>query len=107
VAAGRPAVSCTGDDYNGYLKFWVQQHAKYPGFKLSAVPEPPAEESTLALQDAVQLLQGKSVPKQDILHPPIITDANVAQYVQMNLPDDVFDFSQPLTAAELRQLFAS
>lgn len=106
VAAGRPAVSCTGDDYNGYLKFWINEHAKYPGFKLSAVPEPPAEESTLALQDAVQLLEGHQVSKQDILHPPIITDANIGKYVQMNLPDDVFDFSQPLVAAQLRKLFA-
>src|SRR5579875_96794 len=105
-AAGRALVPCTGDDYNGLLKLWVQQHARYPDFKISAVPEPPAEESTLALRYAVQLLQGKKVPKQTTLHPPIITDANVAKYVQMNLPDDVFDFSAPLTQAQLQHLFA-
>jgi ribose transport system substrate-binding protein len=106
LSAGRPLVSCTGDDYNGYLKLWVRYHAKYPHFHVSAVPEPPAEESTEALKDAIALLEGEHVPHITILHPPVITDANVTKYVQMGLPDSVFVFSYPLTSAQLRKLFA-
>ena len=106
LAAGRPLVPCTGDDYNGFLKFWVMHHAKYPDFKISAVPEPPAEESIGALNLAIALLEGKHVPHITTLHPPVITDATVMKYVQMNLPDSVFVFSYPLTAAELRHLFS-
>jgi ABC-type sugar transport system substrate-binding protein len=107
LAAGRPLIPCAGDDYNGILKMWVKYHEKYPDFKYVGYPQPPAEEATVALTNAIDLLEGKKgVPHMETLMPPTITEANISKYVQMTLPDAVYVFGSPLTHGELLKLFS-
>jgi ribose transport system substrate-binding protein len=103
IAAGRKLVPITGDDYNGLLKVYDQHHADNPDFKLGLISEP-TWESTLAVRTALALLSGKDVPKQQIIQPTLIDDANYTQYVKRDLPDGVF-VDTDLTDAELAAIF--
>ena len=103
LAAGRKLVPITGDDYNGILKIYDQHHEDNPDLKLGLVSEP-TWESTLAVRTALKLLAGEDVPKQQIIQPTLIDNANYAQYVKRDLPDGVF-VDTDLTDAELAKIF--
>ena len=103
LAAKRPLIPVTGDDYNGLLKLFAQYEATEPKFKIGLLSEP-TWESTLALRTALMILKGENVPQQQIIQPQFITAENYKQYVKPDLPDGVFVDSD-LSPAALKQLF--
>lgn len=103
LAAGRPLVPVTGDDYNGILKLYDQYHQQQPKFKIGLLSEP-TWESTLALRTALQILRGQVVPKTQIIEPQFITGDNYQQYIKRDLPDGVF-VDTDLSDDVLKQLF--
>lgn len=106
MAANRPLIPAGVDGvYNGLLKMWVKYHGRYPNFKVAATIEPPALESSMALDLAVKILKGEKVPKDVVIKHPVIPDTDFAKYVQPSLPDGVFDYAKPLTKSDLKKLF--
>lgn len=103
LAAGRPLVPVTGDDYNGLLKLYVAQHANQAKFDFGLMSEP-TWESVVALRAALTLLGGGSVPKRQIITPGFITTANYKDYIRPELPDAVF-VDTNLDSATLKQIF--
>jgi ribose transport system substrate-binding protein len=103
LAAGRPLVPTTGDDYNGLLKLYDAEKAKQPKFDIGLMSEP-TWESVIALRAALTLLGGGSVPKRQIIQPGFITSANYKQYIRPDMPDGVF-VDTNLDADTLRKIF--
>jgi ribose transport system substrate-binding protein len=103
LAAGRSLPVVTGDDYNGMLKLYMKYHTRYPKLNICLLSEP-TWESRVALDTALDILQGKKVPKTRILTPTLITGANAAKYVRPDLPDGVF-VDTDLPPAVLKKLF--
>ena len=103
LAAKKPLVPVTGDDYNGLLKLYIEQAANYPKFKIGLLSEP-TWESVMALRTALKVLHGEDVPKKQIIEPKLITAENYKSYVRPDLPDGVFVDSD-LSDDELKQLF--
>jgi ribose transport system substrate-binding protein len=103
LAAKRPLVPVTGDDYNGILKLYDQYHASEPKFQIGLLSEP-TWESTLALRTAVKILKGEAVTKEQIIEPQFITGENYTQYVKPDLPDGVF-VDTDLDPETLKKLF--
>ncbi len=103
LAAGRPLVPVTGDDYNGLLKLFRAEKPKQPKFDIGLMSEP-TWESVVALRTALKLLAGESVPKRQILQPSLITAASYGQYIRPDMPDGVF-VDTNLDAATLKKIF--
>ena len=103
LAAKRPLVPVTGDDYNGLLKLYDQQKTENPKFKIGLLSEP-TWESVIALRTAVKLLHGEDVPKRQIIEPQLITSENYKSYVRPDLADGVF-VDTDLSSDELKALF--
>ncbi|MBV8586437.1 MAG: hypothetical protein JO308_09140, partial [Verrucomicrobia bacterium] len=103
LAAKRPLVPVTGDDYNGLLKLFAQESANQPKFKIGLLSEP-TWESVVALRTALNLLSGKDVAKRQVIEPKLITVENYKTYVRPELPDGVF-VDTSLSEEELKQLF--
>ncbi|MDW6024202.1 ABC transporter substrate-binding protein [Mesorhizobium sp. BAC0120] len=103
LAAGRPLVPVTGDDYNGLLKLYKAQKPSQPKFDIGLMSEP-TWQGIFALRAAVSLLKGEEVAKQQILSPALITSANYEKYIRPDLPDGVF-VDTSLTDDELRAIF--
>ena len=105
LAAKRPLVPVTGDDYNGLLKLYQEQSGNYPKFKIGLLSEP-TWEGVIALRTALKLLNGEDVPKRQIIEPRLITSENYQTYLRPTLPDGVFVDSD-LSDDELKTLFKS
>jgi ribose transport system substrate-binding protein len=103
LAAKKPLVPVTGDDYNGLLKLYMEQAANYPKFTIGLLSEP-TWESVMALRTALKFLRGEDAPKKQIIEPKLITAENYKSYVRPDLPDGVFVDSD-LSDDELKQLF--
>lgn len=103
LAANRPLVPVTGDDYNGLLKLYKAEKPKQPKFDIGLMSEP-TWESAVALRTAVQLLKGEKVAKRQILVPELITAANYEKFLRPTLPDGVFDDTS-LPDDELKAIF--
>lgn len=103
LAAGRPLVPVTGDDYNGMLKLFHEQKSAHPGFDIGLMSEP-TWQGIFAMRAAVTLLEGGEVPKQQIILPKMITRENYADFMRPGLPDGVFTDTS-LTDDELRRIF--
>ncbi len=103
LAAGRPLVPVTGDDYNGLLKLFRAQKPSQPKFDIGILSEP-TWESVVALRAAVKLLAGETVPKRQVLQPGLITAANYGDYIRPDMPDGVFTDTN-LDAATLKKIF--
>lgn len=103
LAAHRPLVPVTGDDYNGVLKMYVAEHAAQPKFDFALMSEP-TWESVIALRAALTLLGGGSVPKRQIIQPGFITTENYKKYIKSDLPDAVF-VDTNLDDATLKRIF--
>lgn len=101
--AGRPLVPVTGDDYNGMLKLYAENHEANPNFDIGLMSEP-TWQGVFAMRAAVSLLKGEEVPKQQILSPKMITADNYADYIRPDLPDGVFTDTS-LTDDQLREIF--
>lgn len=102
-AANRPLVPMTGEDNNGFMKKWKQLASK--GFKGIAASEP-TWLSAEALKLALDALNGKPVPKKKLLPVPVITDANLDQYVRADLSDEYWTNSK-LPADVAKKFYAS
>jgi ribose transport system substrate-binding protein len=89
VAANRPLVPTTGDDYNGLFKMYLTYHATNPKLDVCGIAEP-IYEGRNALEAANDLLNGKAVAKNLYIIPPKKTGADAATYARPNLPDGVF-----------------
>jgi ribose transport system substrate-binding protein len=100
-AAGRPLVPMTGEANNGLLKFWKANESK--GFDTIA-PASPTGLSVQALDIAVQALQGQQVAQLYNPAPPVITSANLDQYVQVAMPDSLW-LPTTLPESQLKKLF--
>ena len=83
-AAGRELVPMTGEDNNGFLKLWKKYQPE--GFKSIAASEP-TWQSAVALQTAIDALEGTPVQKYNYIPIPTITDSDIDQYVKMNYSD--------------------
>jgi len=103
LAANRPLVPVTGDDYNGLLKLFKAEKPKQPKFDIGLMSEP-TWESALALRTAVQILKGDEVRKRQIIEPVLITAANYEKYIRPDLPDGVFTDTS-LSDDELKAIF--
>ncbi len=103
LAAHRPLVPATGDDYNGLLKLYAAHRASEPKFDIAELSEP-TWESVIALSLALKLLRGEQVPKQTIITPQLITSANYQHYIRPDLPDGVY-VDTILSQTELKKLF--
>jgi ribose transport system substrate-binding protein len=104
MAANRPLVPATGDDYNGLFKLYDAQKAANPKFKIGCVSEP-SWEGVVALRTAMKLLSGQDVPKRQTISPVLMDDSNYTQFIKKDLPDGVF-VDTLLTDDELKKLFS-
>lgn len=84
---GMDLVPITGEDYNGFLKFWIEN--KSNGFS-SISPTYPSWIATRGLDVIVQILRGESVQKTVLYPPPSITNETVERFVIDNLPDSIW-----------------
>jgi ribose transport system substrate-binding protein len=103
LAANRPLVPVTGDDFNGILKLYDSEKANQPKFKIGLVSEP-TWEGVVALRTAIKLLSGQDVPKNQTIGAKLITRDNYQNYIKKDLPDGVF-VDTNLTDDELKKLF--
>lgn len=105
LAAGRPLVPVTGDDYNGLLKLYHAEKANHPKFDIGLMSEP-TWQGIFAMRAAVSLLKGEAVPKRQVLVPKMITRDNYLDYMRPNLPDGVFTDTS-LSDEELAKIFGA
>lgn len=104
LAAGRPLVPVTGDDYNGLLKLYDQEKGKQPKFDIGLISEP-SWEGVVALRMALALLRGEEINKQLIITPKLITKDNYKDYMRPDMADGVFTDTN-LSDEELRKIFS-
>lgn len=89
LEAGKPVPPITGADINAFLKQWKQNN-------LSAVAVSyPARVGQRGVEIALDILAGK--PVQHLVDMPqiVITNANLDQYVRLDLPDGYWGDSDP------------
>ncbi|WHH60366.1 ABC transporter substrate-binding protein [Petroclostridium sp. X23] len=89
LAANRPLVPITGDDYNGLLKMYMTYHQQYPKFEFAVISSP-TWQSKIVLQTAIKLINGEKTDKWIKLKPIIITKENIQQYIKTELEDYIF-----------------
>jgi ribose transport system substrate-binding protein len=97
-AANRPLVPMTSEDNNGFLKKWKALGSDK--FKSIAIAKPTwlgAE----ALKTALDVLNGKTVVKDQILPVATITEENLDKFVRPNLPDSFWANSR-MTEQEVK-----
>jgi ribose transport system substrate-binding protein len=104
LAAGRPLVPVTGDDYNGLLKLYDAQKDKQPKFDIGLISEP-TWESVVALRMALAILRGEEIQKAWIITPKLITKDNYTKYMRPDLADGVFTDTN-LSDDELKKIFS-
>lgn len=80
-------IPITGEDYNGFFKYWVVNKSK--GFT-SISPTYPSWIATEGLDTLVSVLMGEAVVKTLLYPPPVVTDDTVENYVVPDLPDSIW-----------------
>ena len=101
VAAGRPLVPMTGEDANGFLKLWKKYQSD--GFTSIATSKP-TWIGLLALEAAIDLLEGKTVIKDNFLAVPVFTDDELDKFLRPDLSDSLFANTY-LSDDEIREMF--
>lgn len=87
IDAGVAVPPISSEDVNGWLKVWNEN-------KLNSIAVTyPSFQWRTAVAAAVMILEGKPVPKEWVLPQPSVTNENVADYVQPDLPDTYYVFS--------------
>jgi ribose transport system substrate-binding protein len=82
--AGKPVPPVTGEDEQDFLEKWKKD-------KLTAIaPTYPVYVWRTAVLAATYILSGKQVPKEWVLPAPVITDANLNQYLVPGMPPTFF-----------------
>jgi len=104
LAAGRPLVPVTGDDYNGLLKLYHAEKANQPKFDIGLISEP-TWEGVVALRNALALLRGEQVQRDLTITPKLITKDNYESYMRPELADGVF-VDTNLSTEELQKIFS-
>jgi len=84
---GMDLIPITGEDYNGFYKFWIEN--KKNGFT-SISPTYPSWIATRGLDTLINVLQGESVKRRILYFPPTITDDTVEKFVIPDLPDSIW-----------------
>ena len=84
---GLKGIFITGEDYNGFYKYWAAH--KGDGFS-SISPTYPSWIATDGLSAVVNVLMGQAVVKTLLYPPPTVTDETVEGYVIPNLPDSIW-----------------
>jgi len=103
LAASRPLVPVTGDDYNGLLKLYDTQKSMQPRFDIGLISEP-TWEGVVALRNTLALLRGETVQRDLTITPKLITKDNYAEYIRPDLADGVY-VDTNLSDQELRKIF--
>jgi ribose transport system substrate-binding protein len=98
---GLPLIPISGEDYNGFFKFWIKN--KKDGFS-SISPTFPSWIATRGLSALINLLEGETVLRTMWFDPPTITDQTVEKFVMPNLPDTVW-VSTSLSQATLQDYY--
>jgi ribose transport system substrate-binding protein len=101
-AANRKLVPMTGEDNNGLLKVWAK--LKSSGFE-TACPSKPTWLSAMSLEVALDALAGKTVKKDNVIPPPIITNDTLDKFVRVDLPDSFWTQTR-LSDQQIRKLFS-
>lgn len=83
-AANRELVPMTGEDNNGLLKAWNESGSEGIGCAK------PTWLARVALENAVKLMNGETVEKDQIYPVQTITTADIPNYVHPDLSDDVW-----------------
>lgn len=104
LAANRPLVPVTGDDYNGILKLFDAEKAKHPKFKILMVSEP-TWQSVVALRETIKLVSGQDIPKYQLIGARTITGDNYEKFIKRDLPDGVC-VDTDLSDEELKKIFS-
>lgn len=83
-AAGRvkQIKAWTGDDANGWMKIVAKYHIP------SVITPIPTYAGRYAVEQAVKILQGQTVPKDFLVPRPTITDQNISHFVRWDRPDE-------------------
>jgi len=87
VDAGQKVPIINAEDNNGWLKIWVKNNLN------SISPTYPSYMWRTSIIAATMILSGQKVPKEWILPQPTITNDNVKNYVQTDLPDTYYVLS--------------
>lgn len=98
--AGRKLVPMTGEDYNEFLKLWIEN--KSNGFT-SISPGQPNYMVALSLSAAIRTLRGEHVPAVINVPLPVITDQTVQQYYKPGEPSSYWVLDK-LPQAQINQL---
>jgi len=101
VDMGLPLIPITGEDYNGFFKFWINH--KKEGFS-SISPTFPSWIATRGLDSLIDVLQGETILRTIWFDPPTITDATVEKFVMPDLPDTIW-VSTSLSQTILHKLY--
>ena len=101
VANGRDLVPMSGEANNGFLRIWKEYADQ--GFA-SVAPSSPTYQSAMALDLAIDALQGKEL--EDIIHLdcPTITFDEIDEYYNEDLPDSFWPVTH-LPEEELAKLY--
>ncbi len=100
---GMDLVPIAGENFNGFLKQW--RDALDQGFTGFATAELNWM-AVVSLQLAVKAVNGEPVPSAVEIELPIITDDNVAEWANDDLPDDYYTIPQVPSTEEIDQMIA-
>ncbi len=100
---GMSYVPVVGENFNGFLKQW--RDALDQGFTGFATAELNWM-AVVSLQLAVKAVNGEPVPSEVVIDLPIITDENVAEWANDDLPDDYYTIPEVPSTEEIDQMIA-
>jgi ribose transport system substrate-binding protein len=103
VDARRPLIPVTGNDYNGFLKFYAQVNDREPNLDFYLISEP-TWESRETFKLLYALLKGEKVERDNIILPPPIDKSNYEQFIKLEFPDATF-LDTDLPVEILKNLF--
>lgn len=99
--AGRELVPMSGEGSNGFLKVWKDNLDK--GFT-SVCPWYPTYISTVALDQALKVLNGETIESYYVLPSGSITDEDIDEYYQPDLPESYWVITN-LTPEQVNEVF--
>lgn len=102
-AAGRKLVPMTGEASNGFLKSWVE--AKDKGFSSIAFVCPTTQ-SAIALDVAVNALNGEEVQPEYLASEDPVTEENVDSVYRKDLSDNFWPAGTRLSEEKAQEMFA-
>jgi ribose transport system substrate-binding protein len=80
--AGLPVPPITGEDFQMFWRLWVENNLN------AFAPSFSTRQGYQAVQIALDILQGEAVPEHFIIDPLIVTNDNIGEYFNPNLPDE-------------------